>query len=145
MAGAGLALMLSCDVIVSAVSTKFLLAYADVGLTPDCGVSYLLPRAIGQQRALGLALTGRTLTAEEASAWGLINEVVDDTALSDRALRLGEQLAAGPAFALGRTKQLMRTCWNISRGQRGREEAQVIAEAVKTADAATVIDSFLHR
>ncbi|WP_240812445.1 enoyl-CoA hydratase/isomerase family protein [Streptomyces sp. DASNCL29] len=57
--------MATAPVIVSAASTKFLLAYADVGLAPDCGVSYLLPRAIGQQRALGLALTGRTLTAED--------------------------------------------------------------------------------
>ncbi|WP_063732865.1 enoyl-CoA hydratase/isomerase family protein [Streptomyces sp. RTd22] len=142
VAGAGLALMLSCDVIVSAASTKFLLAYADAGLTPDCGVSYLLPRAIGQQRALGLALTGRTLTADEAMAWGLINEVADDAALDDRALRLGEGLAAGPAFALGRTKHLMRTCWDTSREQRGREEARMIAEAVTTADAATIIESF---
>lgn len=144
VAGAGLALMLSCDVIVSAASTKFLLAYADVGLTPDCGVSYLLPRAIGQQRALGLALTGRTLTAAEASDWGLINEVVEDTALGDHARGLAEQLAAGPTFALGRTRQLIRTCWDTSREQRGREEAQVIAEAVTTEDAATVIESFLR-
>ncbi|MFE2183243.1 enoyl-CoA hydratase/isomerase family protein [Streptomyces sp. NPDC059455] len=142
VAGAGLALMLSCDVIVSAASTKFLLAYADAGLTPDCGVSYLLPRAIGQQRALGLALTGRTLTAEEASAWGLVNEVVDDTALGERALRLGERLAAGPTFALGRTKHLLRTSWVTSRERRGREEAQVIAEAVMTPEAATIIESF---
>ncbi|MFI0817386.1 enoyl-CoA hydratase-related protein [Streptomyces sp. NPDC021098] len=97
--------------IVSAASTKFLMAYADAGLTPDCGVSYLLPRAIGQQRALGLALTGRVQTAEEASAWGLINDVVDDAELGDRTHRLGERLAAGPAFALGRTKLLMRAGW----------------------------------
>ncbi|MEE4596123.1 enoyl-CoA hydratase/isomerase family protein [Streptomyces sp. DSM 41524] len=64
-AGGDVTAMATAPVIVSAASTKFLLAYADVGLTPDCGVSYLLPRAIGQQRALGLALTGRTLTAED--------------------------------------------------------------------------------
>lgn len=145
VAGAGLALMLSCDVIVSAASTKFLLAYTGVGLTPDCGVSYLLPRAIGQQRALEFALTGRILTAEEAAAWGLITEVVDDASLDERVLQLGEQLAAGPAFALGRTKRLLRTGWNRSREQTGREEARVIADAVTRADAATIIESFARR
>ncbi|CAM5602841.1 1,4-dihydroxy-2-naphthoyl-CoA synthase [Streptomyces alboniger] len=104
VAGAGLALMLSCDVIVSAASTKFLLAYADVGLTPDCGVSYLLPRAIGQQRALDLALTGRVLTAEESRQWGLVTEVVDDASVDARAVRLGERLATGPTHAFGETK-----------------------------------------
>jgi enoyl-CoA hydratase/carnithine racemase len=72
VACAGLAVVLNCDVVIAARSTKFLMAYSAVGLTPDCGVSYLLPRAVGQQRALELALTGRTLSAEEAMAWGLV-------------------------------------------------------------------------
>lgn len=65
-AGAGLATVLACDVVVAARGTKFLTAYAGIGLTPDCGLSYLLPRAVGQQRALELALTGRVLSADEA-------------------------------------------------------------------------------
>lgn len=70
VAGAGLALMLSCDVIVAAPATKFVFAYSGIGFTPDCGVSYLLPRAVGQQRALAFALTGKPATTTEAHEWG---------------------------------------------------------------------------
>ena len=78
VAGAGLALVLHADVVVAGESTKFVMAYSAIGLTPDCGVSYLLPRAIGQQRALELAVGGKVLNAEEARDWGLVTEVVDD-------------------------------------------------------------------
>ncbi|MFC8360069.1 enoyl-CoA hydratase/isomerase family protein [Streptomyces griseorubiginosus] len=141
VAGAGLALMLSCDVIVSAASTRFLLAYADVGLTPDCGVSYLLPRAIGQQRALELALTGRVLSAEEAREWGLVTEVVNEEFVDARALRLGQQLASGPTQALGQAKRLLRA-HQMTREQIGKEEARVIAEMIQHADSSALIDSF---
>lgn len=144
VAGAGLGLMLSCDVIVSAASTKFLLAYADIGLTPDCGVSYLLPRAIGQQRALELALTGRVLTAEEGREWGLVTEVVDDLSVEARSVRLGERLAAGPAHALGETRRLLRSR-QMTREQTGREEARVIAEAMGGAEATDLVESFASR
>ncbi|WP_427925138.1 enoyl-CoA hydratase/isomerase family protein [Streptomyces sp. cg40] len=142
VAGAGIALMLSCDLIVAAASTKFLLAYASVGLTPDCGVSYLLPRAVGQQRALELALTDRRLTADEARAWGLVAEVVDDDLCGERALKLGEQLAAGPAFALGQAKRLLRSSWQTSRAQTGGDEARVIAEAITKPPARAAVDRF---
>ncbi|QKZ16051.1 enoyl-CoA hydratase/isomerase family protein [Streptomyces chartreusis] len=144
VAGAGVALMLSCDVIVSAASTKFLLAYADVGLTPDCGVSYLLPRAIGQQRALELALTGRVLTAEEGREWGLVTEVVDDVSVEARTVLLGERLAAGPAHALGETRRLLRS-WQMTREQAGREEVRVIAEAMGRAEAKALVEAFVSQ
>lgn len=145
VAGAGLAVMLSCDVIVSAGSTKFLMAYAGVGLTPDCGVSSLLPRAIGQVRALELALTGRTLTAAEAQAWGLVTEVVDDEALETRAAQLAERLAAGPTFALGQAKRLLLSSWQTPREQLGREEARVIADAVTREEATALLAAFTSR
>ncbi|PZH11351.1 enoyl-CoA hydratase [Streptomyces sp. NTH33] len=144
VAGAGLALMLSCDVIVSAASTKFLMAYAGVGLTPDCGTSYLLPRAIGQVRALEMALTGRTLTAAEAHQWGLVTEVVDDEVLQERALELGQRLASGPAYALGQAKRLLRAR-HMTREQMGREEARVIGEAVGREEAIALLASFTGR
>ncbi|MBO4254088.1 enoyl-CoA hydratase/isomerase family protein [Streptomyces griseorubiginosus] len=144
VAGAGLALMLSCDVVVSARSTRFLMAYADVGLTPDCGVSYLLPRAIGQQRALELALTGRVLSAAEAREWGLITETADEAMVDARAVQLAERFAAGPAHALGQTKRLLRS-WQLTREQTGREEARVIAEAMRGAEAEVHVRSFVSR
>lgn len=71
VAGAGLGVMLSCDLVVTDPGTKFVFAYPAIGLTPDCGVSYLLPRAIGSHRALGFALSGRPITSETAleGAW----------------------------------------------------------------------------
>lgn len=114
VAGAGLAVILSCDIVVSTRSAKFLMAYAGVGLTPDCGVSYLLPRAVGQQRALELALTGRVLSAQEAQDWGLVTELVDDEQYMNRGLDLAKRLAAGPHFALAQAKRLIRSAWEVS-------------------------------
>ena len=101
MAGAGLALVLNADVVVAARSTRFLAAYAAVGLTPDCGVSHLLPRAVGVTRALDLALIGRSLAADGARDWGFVSEVVPDDTAHERALELAVSLAQRPAWALG--------------------------------------------
>ncbi|GHB82838.1 hypothetical protein GCM10010306_091700 [Streptomyces umbrinus] len=118
------------------------MAYADVGLTPDCGVSYLLPRAVGQQRAFELALTGRVLSAEEARQWGMVTEVVDDTTADASARRLGERLTAGPTHALGETRRLLRS-WRLTREQTGREEARVIAKALGRPAATALVESFV--
>ncbi|MGW0816993.1 enoyl-CoA hydratase/isomerase family protein [Streptomyces viridiviolaceus] len=144
VAGAGLALMLSCDVIVTAAEARFLLAYSGVGLTPDCGVSYLLPRAVGRPRALELALTGRVLSAPEALDWGLVTEVVANGTLDERVGRLAERLAAGPAYALGQAKLLLRS-EESSRERVGHEEARVIAEAVARPEATALIEAFTGR
>ena len=145
VAGAGLAVMLSCDIIVAAESTRFVTAYSGVGLTPDCGVSYLLPRAVGQQRALALALTNRALSAREALEWGLVTEVVEDAALAERAAALAAELAAGPSFAHGQAKLLIRASWEMSRAEVGAEEARTIADAVSTEDASRLLARFASR
>jgi 2-(1,2-epoxy-1,2-dihydrophenyl)acetyl-CoA isomerase len=142
VAGAGLAFVLNADLVVAARSTKFLMAYAGIGLTPDCGVSYLLPRAVGQQRALELALTGRVLTAEQAHAWGLIAEVVDDDQLAQRGEALADQLAGEPTFALGQAKRLIRECWTRSRPDSAGDESRTIARAVTTEVATARIARF---
>ncbi len=144
VAGAGLAVMLSCDVIVAAQSTRFVTAYSGVGLTPDCGVSYLLPRAIGQQRALALALTNRALSAREALEWGLVTEVVDDAGVAERAAAVAAELAAGPSFALGQAKRLIRSSWEMSRAEVGADEARTISDAVSTEDASRLLASRLR-
>ncbi|MET4004876.1 2-(1,2-epoxy-1,2-dihydrophenyl)acetyl-CoA isomerase [Arthrobacter sp. UYCu511] len=146
VAGAGIALMLSCDLVIADPSTKFALAYAGVGLTPDCGTSYLLPRAIGQQRALAMALMNRALSAEEALAWGLITEVAEDSPAKERALDLARNLAAGPQFALGQTRRLIRGGWESTRAQVGAEEARTIARAVTTPESVKLLQKFAtHR
>lgn len=144
-AGAGLAVLLSADVVVAGRSTKFLTAYAGIGLTPDCGLSWLLPRAIGQQRALELFLTGRVLAAEEALAWGLVTEVVDDAEVADRAAELAARIAAGPAYALGQAKRLARAAWMTTRAEAGTEESRTIMRAVTTDEAQELIAAFTGR
>jgi 2-(1,2-epoxy-1,2-dihydrophenyl)acetyl-CoA isomerase len=145
VAGAGLAFLLNADLVVAGRSTKFLMAYAGIGLTPDCGVSYLLPRAVGQQRALELALAGRVLSADEAREWGLVSEVVDDDQVASRTASIAEQLSAGPAVALGEAKRLIRGSWSLARADSARDEAETIARMVDTDEAQALIKRFVSR
>ncbi len=144
VAGAGLAVMLSCDLVVAEAATKFVFAYPGVGLTPDCGVSWLLPRAVGQQRALELALTGRVLDGATAQDWGMVTEVVASDA-AGRAFELAAGLAAGPAYALGQARRLLRSSWESSRADAGSEESRTIAEAVQTPAAVRALSGFVSR
>jgi 2-(1,2-epoxy-1,2-dihydrophenyl)acetyl-CoA isomerase len=121
------------------------MAYSGIALTPDCGVSWLLPRVVGQQRALNLALTGRTLTADEAHAWGLVTEVVDDEHVHTRAQEVVMTLAQGPTGAFGEAKRLIRSSWAVSREHNARDEAATIARAVTTDDAKVLIGGFAGR
>lgn len=141
VAGAGLAVMLSCDLIVAAPGTKFVIAYPGVGLVPDCGVSWLLPRAIGQQRALHLALTNKPIDSDTALAWGLVTEIDD----SERARALAEELAGGPVFALGQARRLLRNSWESDRVTVGLDEATTIGQAVVTDDAQRLLAGFAKR
>ena len=145
VAGAGLAVVLNCDVVIAARSTKFLMAYSAVGLTPDCGVSYLLPRAIGQQRALELALTGRILTADEAMAWGLVAQVVEDEDILRRAGEVVTQVAHTATSARGEAKRLIRSSWESTRSDSALDESATIARAVQTDEATALIAGFAQR
>ena len=98
-AGGGIGLALVGDLVLAAESAKFRLAYTAIGVTPDCGASWLLPRQIGPKRALDLLLTNRTLTAAQAENWGLVSKVVGDGELGAAARALAASLAAGPAAA----------------------------------------------
>ncbi len=106
-AGAGLGLVLAADMAVAGRSAKFAPAYTAVGLSPDAGCSYFLPRAVGHKRAVELLMTNRVLDAEQAFNWGLVNDVVDDDKLADSVRVLGERLAAGPVGAYASVKRLL--------------------------------------
>jgi 2-(1,2-epoxy-1,2-dihydrophenyl)acetyl-CoA isomerase len=145
VAGAGLAVVLNADVVVASRSTKFLTAYAGIGLTPDCGVSYLLPRAVGQQRALELALTGRVLSADEALEWGLIAQVVEADDLATVADELVVRVASGAVAALGDAKRLIRSSFEMPRAQSAAAEVDSIAHAVTRDEAISLIEAFTKR
>lgn len=110
-AGAGANIALACDIVIAARSAKFIQSFANIGLVPDSGGTWVLPRLVGQARALGLALTGEPLTAEKAEAWGLIWRCVDDDALAGEAGAFASRFAAGPTRGLVETKRLIRQSW----------------------------------
>lgn len=106
-AGAGANLALACDMVLAARSASFIQAFVKIGLVPDSGGTWLLPKRLGMARALGLAMTGDKLSAEEAEKWGLIWEAMDDPLLMEQAMALATHLAAQPTRALAAIKQAM--------------------------------------
>ena len=112
--GAGLGLALACDLRLAAESASFSCAFGKVGLVPDTGVSWHLVRELGYARAFALATLGRTFTAEEAKAYGLVNCVLPDAQLTASAQELAGRLAAGPALAFALTKRQFRAVGEVS-------------------------------
>ncbi|MCI1033996.1 2-(1,2-epoxy-1,2-dihydrophenyl)acetyl-CoA isomerase [Raoultella terrigena] len=106
-AGAGATLALGCDIVLAARSASFVMAFSRLGLVPDCGGSWFLPRVAGRARAMGLALLGEKLSAEQAAQWGMIWQLVEDAELADASLQLARHLAAQPTFGLGLIKQAL--------------------------------------
>lgn len=104
-AGAGLSLALACDLRLAADDARLVVAFARIGLIPDCGMSYTLPRLIGPARAFDLAARGGELDAPTALAWGMLNRVVPADQLLAAAQALGEELAGGPAHAISLIKR----------------------------------------
>lgn len=104
-AGAGANIPFACDLVFAARSASFVQSFARIGLVPDCGGTWWLPRLIGPARAMGLALLGDKLSAAQAEAWGLIWRCVDDEQLMPTVLGVAKQLAAGPTRGYVRTRQ----------------------------------------
>ena len=106
-AGAGMSIALACDMALAADSASFIQSFSKIGLVPDAGSSWILPRRVGMARAMGLALTATPLSAVDAEAWGLIWKRYEDDALLQAARAMAEQLASGPTAAFASTKMLM--------------------------------------
>ena len=146
VAGAGLALALTGDVLVAARSARFRVAYTAVGLTPDGGTSWLLPRAVGLRRALELSLTNRTLDAEDALAWGIASSLVEDADLGSAVESLADSLAAGVGHALRGAKALLKTgSAEPDLAAQLEREGRLIAEAAGKAETQAAIQAFLTR
>jgi 2-(1,2-epoxy-1,2-dihydrophenyl)acetyl-CoA isomerase len=142
VAGGGLGYMLVADVIVASERATFASRYSDIGLTPDCGVSTLLPEAVGVRRALELTLTSRRLTAAEALDWGLVAEVVAPDALDARAREIAAGWLAGPTAAFGQTKRLMHSGLGRPFQDALDDEARTIGAAFETPYAQRAVAAF---
>jgi 2-(1,2-epoxy-1,2-dihydrophenyl)acetyl-CoA isomerase len=143
-AGAGLGLVLAADIAIAARSAKFAPAYTGVGLTPDAGCTFLLPRAVGYKRAMDLFLTNRVLDAEQAQSWGLVNQVVEDEHLTAHAAALAARLAAGPVGAFGGVKRLLAEAVPGFEAQLARESRSISSRGT-TAEGSEGIAAFLDK
>jgi 2-(1,2-epoxy-1,2-dihydrophenyl)acetyl-CoA isomerase len=132
-AGAGMSLALSGDIKIAARSASFLQAFARIGLVPDCGSSYILPRLIGIARALELSLLAERLPAETALLWGMINRVVDDADLMPAAMKLAQGLASGP-LSLGLIRRMYWESLDNSYDEQLALEAELQIQAGLTED-----------
>jgi 2-(1,2-epoxy-1,2-dihydrophenyl)acetyl-CoA isomerase len=127
-AGAGANLALNCDVVVAARSASFIQAFARIGLVPDTGGTWLLPRLVGRARAMGLAMLGDKLAAADAERIGLIWKCVEDAALQDEAASLAQRLAAMPVKALAATRKAIDGAQQLTLDEALDEEALLQAE-----------------
>jgi 2-(1,2-epoxy-1,2-dihydrophenyl)acetyl-CoA isomerase len=143
-AGAGVGLVAMADLAVCAASGRFNLAYTNAGLTPDAGTTYLLPRTLGLKRTMELMLLNRTLSAQEALAWGLVNEVVADDQLLTRTLEVAERLADGPSADYGATKRLLAHSLGALESQMVLESETIAAQATG-AEGSEGIGAFLEK
>jgi 2-(1,2-epoxy-1,2-dihydrophenyl)acetyl-CoA isomerase len=144
-AGAGLGLVGASDLVVAGESTKFVMAYTGVGLTPDGSSSWFLPRLVGVRRALELTLTNRVLSAQEALDWGLVTRVVADDDVRTEAQSLAASLAAGPRRALAAAKRLVHTSLEEPLEVHLAREADAIVAAAGSADGAEGIAAFVEK
>ncbi|WP_295826608.1 enoyl-CoA hydratase/isomerase family protein [uncultured Microbacterium sp.] len=142
VAGGGLGLMLTADYIVASENARFVSRYANIGLTPDLGVSTLLPAAIGQRRALQLLLQDRMLTAEEALDWGLVAEVVASGDLASRVDEIARFWLDGASAAFGQATRLVRVGAGRTFAENLDDEAATIGAAFETPEAKARVSAF---
>src|SRR5690348_188419 len=144
-AGAGASYALACDIVLAARSAKFVQAFIRIGLVPDSGASFFLPRLIGEARARALAMLGETIDAERAEAWGLIWRAVDDAALLPEAEKLATHLATQPTEALASMKRMFAASATSTLDAQLDLEQDAQAAAGRSADYAEGVRAFLEK
>jgi len=144
-AGAGANIALNCDIVLAARSANFVQVFAKVGLIPDSGGTWLLPRLVGHARARGLALLGEPLSAENAESWGLIWKAVDDAALMGEAVKLCENFANAPTRGLSLIKRALNAAETNIFDQQLDLERDLQREAGSTADYAEGVRAFMEK
>jgi 2-(1,2-epoxy-1,2-dihydrophenyl)acetyl-CoA isomerase len=144
-AGAGANIALACDLVIAARSANFVQPFSKLGLVPDSGGTWFLPRLVGHARAMGLALLGDKLSAEQAAQWGLIWRCVEDAELSTVVDGLATQLAAAPTRGLARTKQALYEGWGRTLEQQLDIERDCQRELGYSADYAEGVAAFTQK
>ena len=144
-AGAGCSLALAADIVVAARSAYFLQAFVNIGLIPDAGATWLLPRLAGRARAMEMMMLGERVSAEQALDWGLIARVVDDENLASESLALATRLAEGPTVALGLIRKLARDSQSLPLGEALAAERIAQRDAGRTGDFRNAVMSFLQK
>ena len=144
-AGAGLSLLLHGDIVLAARSAHFTAAYTAIGLSPDGGMTWTLPRLVGSRLAQEMILTNRRLTADEAASAGMITRVVDDDKLQSAGLELAAKLAAGPVAAFGAARALLRLSSTTTLENQLAAEATSISNAGAGAECAEGLAAFLQK
>lgn len=144
-AGAGMSLAIAADIIVAARGAYFTQAFTKIGLVPDAGSTYLLPRLIGLGRARAMMLLGEKIEAERARDWGLVWDVVEDGELAEAAFALAAGLATGPTTALSCLRRLLAASLDNELGPQLAMEAEMQTLAAATSDAAEGIQAFAQK
>lgn len=144
-AGAGASLALMADIVIAGASAYFLQAFVNVGLVPDAGATWLLPRLAGRARAMEMMMLGERIPAERAAAWGMISRVVEDEFLAEEALVLAATLARGPTRALGLIRRLARDAEQASLTDALAAERVAQREAGETEDFKGAVFAFLQK
>lgn len=144
-AGAGANIAFAADIVIAAKSARFIQSFANIGLVPDSGGTWILPRLAGQARALGLALTGEPLSAEKAESWGLIWRVVEDDQLQAEADKLAQRLANGPTKGLGAIKSAIRSSSTRSLDQQLDLERDLQRELGRSSDYGEGVKAFTEK
>jgi 2-(1,2-epoxy-1,2-dihydrophenyl)acetyl-CoA isomerase len=144
-AGAGANLALACDLVIAARSASFIEPFCRLGLIPDTGGTYFLPRLVGTARAMGLAMLGDKLSAEQAMAWGLIWKCVDDATLAQEVDALAKQLAQAPTLGLARTKQAIYASPNNTLDTQLDLERDYMRELGNSADYREGVAAFMEK
>jgi 2-(1,2-epoxy-1,2-dihydrophenyl)acetyl-CoA isomerase len=144
-AGAGANIALACDLVMAGRSAKFIQSFSALGLIPDSGGTWILPRLVGQARALGLALTGEPLPAEQAADWGMIWKCVDDAALDTEVDGLAQKLASLPPLGLAAIKEMIRDSWQHTLEQELHRQRNMMCRLGYTQDYREGVAAFLEK
>jgi 2-(1,2-epoxy-1,2-dihydrophenyl)acetyl-CoA isomerase len=144
-AGAGANLALACDVVIATASAVFLQAFSRIGLIPDAGGTYWLPRQMGFPRAMGAALFAEPISAQTAADWGMIWEAVEDDGFTDHITKRALHLAKGPTASYALLKQAMRQSFDNDVHQQLKLEAELQTVAGKSADFVEGVNAFIEK